>query len=83
VLSYPFTVGIPPKKTEPLVIRKAWATRLAVFSAAAGFAFVGAAFGAVLILRRVRRDFAEQTLNNLAELLTAEVNRRPKAGPDG
>jgi hypothetical protein len=78
LFSYPFTIGAQPRQSEPLQVRKAWARKLTIFSALAGFAFVGAAFGAVLILRKVRQEFAEQSLHNLAELLTAEVESKKK-----
>lgn len=73
VLSYPITVGVPPSREESLAVRKGWAFRLATFTAVSSISFLGAAIGAVLIVRRVRQEFAEKSLMNLTELITAEV----------
>lgn len=72
------TVGMPPKKNESFTIRKHYATRLTIFFGVASFALLGAAIGAVLIARDVRQKFAEQALQNLADLLTAEVEAKKK-----
>ncbi len=78
LLSYPMTVGVPPKKSASFVVRKQYATRLTIFFSVASFALLGAAIGAILIARDVRQKFAEQALQNLADLLTAEVEAKKK-----
>jgi hypothetical protein len=80
LLSYPLTVGAPPHREETLKARKQWALRLATYAAITSAAFLGAAVGAVLILRRKRDEFAEESLHNLADLLSAEVSsNEPKS----
>ena len=78
LLSYPMTVGMPPKKSATFDVRRHYATRLTIFFSVASFALLGAAIGAVLIARDVRQKFAEQALQNLADLLTAEVEAKKK-----
>jgi hypothetical protein len=77
LLSYPITVGSAPKRGAELTVRKAYAIRLAVFFGAACASLLGAATGAMLIARRLRREFADRSLQNLADLLTAEVEGKP------
>ena len=73
LFSYPFTVGAPPKKDAPIAARKAYALRLAIFFGVTSFSLLGAAFGAALIARRIRQQFAENALGNFASLLGVHV----------
>lgn len=76
-LTYPISVGRAPDKSETLKVRKSYALKLTVYMAVVSFSLLGAAIGAILIARRTRREFAERSLENLAELITADVEAKP------
>lgn len=79
-VSFPITVGAPPKKSEPFAVRKQFAMRLTIYFTVVSFSLLGAAFCATLILRRVRREYAQRSLENFADLLTAEIHeKKPNA----
>lgn len=58
--------------------RKQWAFATTVWTAVVGFSFVAAALGAAFIARRIRNEFSERSLQNFAELITAESDVKKK-----
>jgi hypothetical protein len=71
VLSYPFTVGAPPRANAVRSVKREYAIRLGVFAIAVPVACFGAATCAFLLSRRIREQYATEQLQNLADLLTS------------
>ena len=83
LLSYPFTVGMAPPSGSPKPEVKAYLIRLTTYFGASTFAMLAAAFCATLIVRRAKAEFAENKLNNLEELLSAQAEVLRKKHNDG
>jgi hypothetical protein len=71
VVTYPFTIGSVPAKTAPKQERAAYATRLAFFIVGVSVIWFGAAVSAFMLSRRLRREYEEESLQNLADLITS------------
>ncbi len=73
VLSYPLTVGTPPRKTAPKLEMAKYARKMAYFTTAVGVLFFGAFACALLTIRNERRKHEAESLRNLADLLSTPV----------
>jgi hypothetical protein len=74
MVSYPWTVGKPPARTEPTEVRRAYAVRSATYFGTICLTLVGAAVGSWLILRRARNEYREASRNNLERLVQPEAD---------
>jgi hypothetical protein len=75
ILSYPWTVGARPSDVADRAAVAAYLTRLFIFFCVAVVVFLGAAISAALIIRRVRHEYREMLVSNLADLLSASEAR--------
>ncbi len=75
ILSYPWTVGARPSDVANRAEVAAYLTRLFVFFCVAVAVFLGAAISAAIMIRRVRHEYREMLISNLADLLTASAER--------
>lgn len=78
LLSFPWSVGLPPPDGTPRREVAVYARRLLVYTTVVGVCVFGSALFAFLMLRRIRRDYAEEATQNLADLLTAEIRSKNK-----
>lgn len=81
LLSFPWTVGTAPGAAAPAQAKADYAVKLLVFFAVAGVCFILAALFAIVLVRRIRGEYREHLVSNLADLLatpptTSEENQR-------
>ncbi len=67
LISFPWFVGAKPVGKEALV---AYSTRLAIYINVVLVSFFLAGVFAVLLARKIREEYRQQSLKNLADLLT-------------
>jgi hypothetical protein len=78
LLSFPWSVGLPPPEDTPRREVATYAKRLLAYTTIVGVCVFGSALFAFFMLRRIRRDYAEEATQNLADLLTAEIQSKKK-----
>lgn len=83
LLSFPWTVGSTPEAGASDQAKADYAVRLLVFFAASGISFVIAALLAMILVRRIRGEYREQLVSNLADLLATSASKEEKRGGDG
>jgi hypothetical protein len=71
LLSYPWIVGFGPAADATDQAKKLYATRLALYVSSVAIVWFVAATSAILMVRRLRKEYEEQSLQNLADLLTS------------
>ena len=74
LLSYPWFVGAKPGRESAVEARERqarYAVRIALYVAAVSVTFFGSAVCAVLLARRTRERFVDESMKNLADLLAA------------
>ncbi|MCL6624898.1 MAG: hypothetical protein K6T17_09825 [Fimbriimonadales bacterium] len=77
LVSFPWFVGVKPAGSEGQV---AYVTRFAAYIVLVSVSFLFAAVFAVLLARKIREEYRQQTLKNLADLLTNFPS--PRKGED-
>lgn len=83
LLSFPWMVGTVPKADAGAQARADYAMRLLIFFAVAGACFILAALFAMALVRRIRGEYREQLVSNLADLLaTPSPKERGQNGDD-
>lgn len=71
LFSYPWVVGKRPPDTATVEMKQLYATRLAVYVSSVLITWFVAATSAILMVRRLRREYQEKSLENLANLITS------------
>lgn len=82
LFSYPWTVGVPPKQDASQRELADYATRMVVYVTVVSVCWLGAAISAALLARRIRQEYADQSLKNLADLLTSVPRGRTNDGDE-
>jgi hypothetical protein len=82
LLSFPWTVGSTPGAGASDQAKADYAVRLLVFFAASGLCFVLAALLAMILVRRIRGEYREQLVSNLADLLATPSPKEEERGGD-
>ncbi|MER3413714.1 MAG: hypothetical protein C4341_05665 [Armatimonadota bacterium] len=82
LLSFPWTVGATPGADATAQAKADYAVRLLIFFAFAGACFIIAALLAMILVRRIRGEYREQLVSNLADLLTAPPKKKEDSGED-
>jgi hypothetical protein len=82
LLSYPWLVGTMPADAASVHAKKLYATRMAFYVSTVAVVWFVAAASAILMVRRLRREFEEQSMQNLADLLTS-IPEPKKKEPEG
>lgn len=80
LVSFPWFVGARPAGTEGLV---AYSARFAAYVVLLSVSFFLAAVFAVLLAREIRKEYREQALKNLADLLTNFPSSRKSEDAEG
>lgn len=70
LLSFPWTVGATPEAAASAQDKADYAVRLLIFFSVAGVCFILAALFAVVLVRRIRGEYREHLVSNLADLLS-------------
>lgn len=82
LLSFPWTVGSTPSAEASDQAKADYAIRLLVFFAASGFCFIIAALLAMILVRRIRGEYNEQRVSNLADLLATPPSKEGRRDGD-
>lgn len=82
LLSFPWTVGTTPPADASDRAKADYAVNLLIFFTAAGLCFIMAALFAMILVRRIRREYREHLVSNLADLLATPPTQDEKNDGD-
>jgi hypothetical protein len=71
-LTWPLELRNKPSASDPLSVRKAFASRLLYHTGAIVICLVGAGVGASLYVRQAREEYRREALRNLRTLVEGE-----------
>ena len=78
--SWPWFVGPRPEAGQPRALQMYGMRMLILFAVSAG-SFVGAAFGAWLIMRRQRAEYSKGLTKNIRDLIEGSLDDHAKPQP--
>ena len=79
IVAWPWLLGPAPKRGQPKAKFLAYTQRSSAYLAGMCVCLVGSTVGSILIVRKTKRDYAEQTRDNLRKLVAAQSDEsRPE-----
>ena len=83
LVGWPVLLGPKPPKGSRRTEYRAYIVRSGLYMSGLLIAALGSGIGAIVLFRRVTNEYAEQSIDNLKELIEGSVAAREKAKSEG
>lgn len=74
IVAWPWLLGPAPKRGQPKAEFLSYTQRSSAYLAGMCLCLVGSTVGSILIVRKTKRDYAEQTRDNIRKLVAGEAH---------
>ncbi len=71
LVSYPWSVGTPPKADAPSDEKRVYITRLAIYVSGVSVLWFAASVTAYLMIRKIREEYIDESARNMVDLISS------------